>query len=411
MNLIPFAAFLVTLLGQLGEGFGNEVSLASKKRDLQLDGYMKFCAQEFNPGKSSKNHVVVNVNGNNKATLNWVPRDESEFCVYVKDEPDDKYEVILDGTVVPFNTKKYGEAELNVYAKFTKSSGFDSCYCASEEFAGSDPPNYNKIRNDCTYSNIPEDTDLLFCPKCSEGKLCKKAYKKRKKKIGTPDPIYADWKFFSEVDGEFSGPGLALLRDEIHQSFPQIDPNLLKCTMNFDNIPLPQFGCSDLSNPSEAYGYGVNAKNFECGFASWFNCEEDLGVLGGVNKDTHVLDINFNLIPCPTPEPTESPTNFPTPKPSKSPTPDPTKKPTPFPTPKPTKAPTPDPTKKPTPFPTPKPTKAPTPDPTKKPSPFPTPRPTPEPTESPTPQPICKSIGVAAIDCFSSGGYFCPAHD
>uniref|UniRef100_A0A7S3V061 Uncharacterized protein n=1 Tax=Aplanochytrium stocchinoi TaxID=215587 RepID=A0A7S3V061_9STRA len=39
------------------------------------------------------------------------------------------------------------------------------------------------------------------------------------------------------------------------------------------------------------------------------NCLEDIDALGGVdNLKVHTLDINFNLIPCPTPAPTAQPT-------------------------------------------------------------------------------------------------------
>mmetsp|Transcript_3720 Transcript_3720/g.5039 ORF Transcript_3720/g.5039 Transcript_3720/m.5039 type:complete len:370 (-) Transcript_3720:98-1207(-) len=302
-------AALEAARGSFGDIVPAEIT-PEQYRELAYEGYLKLCGVEYNPGEKTKNHVVVNVNRNNKATLNWIPPDGESFCVFVKEEEHDKYEVILNGTVVPFDTKKYGSEPLHVNAKFTVSSDWESCWCSSEEVA-KDPldPHYGKVEKKCTldkYMNR-EDESLLFCPKCDQG-LCKEAGKKSDE-LGAPNPIYKDWVFFSKVEGKFYGPGLGLLRQEIFNSFPAVNPNLLECTLDITNIPVPQFGCSDLSNPLNGYGYGVNAKNFECGFASWFNCLEDIDALGGVdNLKVHTLDINFNLIPCPTPAPTAQPT-------------------------------------------------------------------------------------------------------
>uniref|UniRef100_A0A7S3UYL4 Uncharacterized protein n=1 Tax=Aplanochytrium stocchinoi TaxID=215587 RepID=A0A7S3UYL4_9STRA len=98
-----------------------------------------------------------------------------------------------------------------------------------------------------------------------------------------------------------------------------LDPDLTECTLDITNLPLAQFYCSDLDDPFNAYGYGVNAKNLHCGFASWFNCAEDLEALGGENLFQHTGDLNFDILPCATHTPTFSPVK-PTPVPTPVPT-------------------------------------------------------------------------------------------
>jgi len=104
--------------------------------------------------------------------------------------------------------------------------------------------------------------------------------------------------------GHLWGPGLPLFRKTIAESFDQVDPNINACTLDITNVPRPQFGCDDLSNPDMGYGFGANVKNMNCGLGTWFNCKEDLEALGGSMVKVHVADINLNVIPCPTPAPT-----------------------------------------------------------------------------------------------------------
>lgn len=98
--------------------------------------------------------------------------------------------------------------------------------------------------------------------------------------------------------------------------------------------------------------------------------EQTVDVSGG---EQATLDVTYEAISTPTPEPTETPT----PEPTETPTPEPTETPTP----------------EPTETPTPEPTQTPTPEPTETPTPAPTETPTPEPspteavTETATPQP------------------------
>uniref|UniRef100_A0A7S3PS57 Chitin-binding type-4 domain-containing protein n=1 Tax=Aplanochytrium stocchinoi TaxID=215587 RepID=A0A7S3PS57_9STRA len=288
----------------------------AQKRELQQGNNLKLCALPHSPGQT-RNFILVNVNRNSRGTLRWLPYGDA--CVEIKNNQN---EIKFDWQVVPQNDPE--GPILTVEATFKNKKPFTDCWCAGEDFAGSvENPNYGKVDKKCTISrfmNRPDDAaDLLFCPKC-EGGICGEANKKRDE-IGSPKPIWLNWNFYTEVEGKLGGEGLALFRQEVEKSFPQtkVEPPVTTCTLSVLNVPVPQFGCSDLDNPEDGYGFGVNVKNLECGFATWFNCVEDLPQLGGSANKLHVADINFNLGRCPTPAPvptpTPPPTNFPTPKP------------------------------------------------------------------------------------------------
>uniref|UniRef100_A0A7S3LPI5 Uncharacterized protein n=1 Tax=Aplanochytrium stocchinoi TaxID=215587 RepID=A0A7S3LPI5_9STRA len=372
-----------------------------QNRELEA-GVYKFCVYSFNQGRPN-NHVITNVDFNGLATMRWLPY--GDFCVFIDEN---EGTLTFEGAVIPLDTAQYGSPVMQIQAVFSAKVDYKSCYCASPLawFVKSEKnPSYGMIQNECTmaeYNKRPDKaSDLLFCPKCEQYQ-CSKANGERKSN-GAPKPVYKEWDFFKEVSGTLSGEGFTLFRQEVKKHFINLDDTLTSCTLDISNLPLPQFHCSDLSDPFNGYGYGVNGKNQHCGFASWFKCKEDLHI----QSVKHIGDMNIEILPCPThaptyapttvtPEPTPQPSNFPTPQPSNFPTPAPSD----FPTPQPSDFPTPAPSNFPTPQPSPQPSNFPTSQPSNNPTLKPT---TPAPSNiliPPTPPPgICYWYNISYDDC------------
>jgi len=73
---------------------------------------------------------------------------------------------------------------------------------------------------------------------------------------------------------------------------------------------LAQMYCTNYTDPSDGKGFGANAKSQDCGFAVWFNCEEDIAALNAQDPNPpfqgHIADINLKIVPCPAPTPQPS---------------------------------------------------------------------------------------------------------
>jgi len=294
--------------------------IASEEFRELADGVYKFCATDFNPGRP-RTHVMTNVNMAGTATVRWL--NEGDFCVILNKNDDT---LTFEGTVVPMDTATYGDVSISMEVVFSMSVMFDECYCATNLFPPNNQapknPNYGAVENQCTpqaYMMRPAEAEnLLFCPKCEQNQ-CSKANNERNRN-GAPKPIWEGWYFYTKVKGSLSGDGVPVFRKIAMESFPDLNPEITTCTLNIENLPLPQFFCSDLDDPNNGYGYGVNAKNQACGFATWFNCQEDVDD-GTVDSKLHIADFNFDIEPCPTPNPTTSaPTPPTTPEPTVNPT-------------------------------------------------------------------------------------------
>lgn len=280
------------------DGANSGLPISSNNRNLQNGGF-DLCGTDFNPG-GRKTHLLANLDSKGRTLLRWVPF--RNFEVNVNPEAGT---ATLSGGVVPLGEEDE-ENLLTINFEYSDPVDFEQCFCASAAFAGSlTDPNYKRIETKCDLerfmSRPAEAEDLLFCPTC-ENDQCRIANKERDEN-GAPEPIYADWSFFQTVTGSLSGPGLELFRRTIIEGFESfgLDPEITTCTPDITNLPLPQLECSNLDDPSIGFGYGVNGKNQNCGFSSWFNCEEDVEQLGGGMLKTHVADINLNIIPCPPP--------------------------------------------------------------------------------------------------------------
>jgi len=259
----------------------------------------ELCAEAW----AENEHLLVVVNKKSQPVTEYVP--VGNFYVTIAE---DFSFVNLEGTL----KKRAGANQdklLEMDYTFTENSKIDECFCASEDFTnefGGTPtfPNYDATQTHCTRQNVNDATlnpdDLLFCPHCEDDQ-CKKA----KQQGFAPDPIWEDWEFFGDALGTLSGEGMQIFRNKIKSVFPVIDASILACTPSIRNLPLAQMYCTNWTDPSPpARGFGVNSKNQRCGFAVWFNCQEDLEVLdeNSMNPNGfsgHAADINLRLVPCP----------------------------------------------------------------------------------------------------------------
>jgi len=298
----------------------DRVDALLQNRDLQSADKYEFCGFSYSRGTGGG--LLVNVD-EGTPTLEW---DEfGDFDIVWKV---DKGTLTFKGEVQPEPSSKYGTFEegemvLEVDIKFSEPVGFDSCYCASTLapwVSNVEKPDYTEMQKDCryeVYNNRPAAAeDLYFCPKC-ENRLCNKA-SNGFGSSGAPKPVYRDWTFYTKVEGTLSGPGLALFRQVMIDTFPDagLKEDIKECTLDITSLPLPQFSCNTPDNPFDGYGYGVNGKNQNCGFATWFKCKEDEDVL----SFPHIADFNLEILPCRTFAPTRAPVRSPTPEPTRQPT-------------------------------------------------------------------------------------------
>eukprot|EP00924_Labyrinthula_sp_SR-Ha-C_P005858 maker-scaffold_14-augustus-gene-7.16-mRNA-1 protein AED:0.24 eAED:0.24 QI:173/0/0.5/1/0.33/0.75/4/0/1003 len=359
-------------------------------------GEVKICATAA--GKEEA--LLINVNDEGRGTLPWKIIDDQLFEITYNKFNQDLH---LKGKLSTKNPHFPGILDINLH--FMKPVGYSDCYCASEDIIQQvDSPKYERIEKICTPKKYYESmSNLSYCPKC-ENRLCDEAQDQV-----IEGAVYAGWSFYTQVEGNISGSGLnTFFLQTLHDLGMKggiTDTTLPdKCSLDVTGLPLPQGFCSDFTLQNDSFGHGVNAKNQDCGFSTWFNCMEHEILPEFQYTGLHIADINMNFALClngdeevtPSPftmgtkAPSISPTNHPTRLPTFTPTYvsyPPTEAPTETPTASPTAAPTAAPTSSPTETPTSTPTATPTQTPTHTPSASPTNPPSIAPTTTPTSSP------------------------
>ena len=285
-------------------------------------------------------HLLFNPARKEKDELRWLPPANEPLRVLLCDNGDAQ----ISGDL----TLGAGQPEMSILLELRdRVEDYEDCFCYDDmpytekqykrtQGCGRKPKKY---MNNAQF-------DEYFCPKC-ESDQCLEAYRGAGT-TGAPDPVFENWNMYRSVAGGLSGPGLPIFRDAVKALYRRIPDTQTECSFSIQNLPLPQLYCTDYESPFLGLGYGVNGKNQRCGFAMWFNCEEDLQYLGEDDFKKKSADINMELtnlggFEVPTPRPTKW--RAPTPQePEVVPTPNPTKRKAPTPQ-EPEVIPTPNPTK------------------------------------------------------------------
>lgn len=276
------------------------------------------------PGEGPFSLSVLTQSG---AYEHWVIKtDTSQFFASYK--PDDGFSFIgeFQPAENPNRCGTFNNETCIVYANvsMTSTNGIDECFCHTNQSTNYDysRPFKSTVHYNTGCENHPQDGGgKKYCPYCtggSDGYLCGLGQiEKRANYSGysgrvtgsevEAHSIFEGWDFYGQVEyGTLWGPGMEVFYEGV------VDSQTTKpttCQIEIGTLPLPQAFCNDtnaLLDGHPASGYGVNAADMQCGFSSWFKCEE-------VQTQGHLGDFNFGFKACPE---TASPTLAPTPAPT-----------------------------------------------------------------------------------------------